>query len=320
MLAPAKINLTLRVFPKREDGYHDLDSVVVPLAFGDGVTVERTERTALEVVPDGVDLGAMPEDPERNLAVRAVRLLERETGRPLPVRIRIVKRIPLGGGLGGGSSDAAAVLRETDRVYGLGLGRARLSELGAELGSDVPLFVADGTVRMTGRGERVERWAMEGAEPLWAVLVNCGCACPTGKVYGAFDADPGAACADNLTLRNDFCDTLRLSLRNGDTDGVARQLVNDLQAPCFSRFPEVARSAQALREAGCGTVLLSGSGATVFALVRSRKEGEKVLSAPALCGFRRVCAQTLPDGVMAAHGPLTPIVMVRIHVGQPGCV
>lgn len=320
MLAPAKINLTLRVFPKREDGYHDLDSVVVPLAFGDEVTVERAERTSLETLADGVDLSGLPADPERNLALRAVRLLERETGRALPVRIRIVKRIPLGGGLGGGSTDAAAVLRETDRIYGLGLDSARLCGLGAQLGSDVPLFLADGTVRMTGRGERTERWDMRGAKPLWVVLVNCGCACPTGEVYGAFDADPGAACADNLTLRNDFCDTLRLSLQSGDTERASRQLANDLQGPCFSRFPEVARSAEALRAAGCGKVLLSGSGATVFALAPSREAGEKILSAPALGGYRRVCAQTLPDGVMAAHGPLTPIVMVRIHVGQPGCV
>lgn len=335
------------------------------------------------MVGEGVDLSAMPADVERNLAVRAVRLLERETGRTLPTRLFIRKRIPLGGGLGGGSSNAAAVLRGMDTLWGLGLGREQLCALGAELGSDVALFVLDGTVRMRGRGERVERVPMAKAKPLWVVLANDGSHCATARVYGALRAAPLNVAADDskdntsasrhhdnenggggsvhlmaedvgkpfhgappsapveghchkdapppsplsisappippIPLTNEavFCDTLFLSLRTGVATRVADEVGNDLEAPCFGLFPGVARTAEALRTAGCTGVTLCGSGATVFGLVGSREEGERALAHPALAGCWRACTQTLPDGVMAAHGPLTPIVMVRIHVGQP---
>ena len=421
VFAPAKVNLGLRVLGTRADGFHALDSVVALLGFGDDVELDRAETTTLEMVDDGVGLGALPTDIERNLAVRAVRLLEREVGRPLPTRIRITKRIPLGGGLGGGSTDAAAVLRGMNDLWALGLSRERLCTLGAELGSDVPLFLLDGTVRMTGRGETVERLPMDGAPPLWLVLANDGSHCPTPQVYGAWDAghptpgeregrlappqrtenreqktesappgrpaEPssegatpvspespvspvsptGRQCAappnepshqasklpnfpgdpegrqcdappkepnfqasklpnfpgdpagrqSDLTKAGELWDNLCFFLRMGRPTDVAGAVVNDLSEPCLGLFPGVAKTAEALRAAGCMGVTLCGSGATVFGLVGSRAEGERALAHPALAGCWRACTQTLPDGVMAAHGPLTPIVMVRIHVGQP---
>ena len=395
VFAPAKVNLGLRVLGTRADGFHALDSVVALLGFGDDVELEPAETTTLEMVDDGVGLGALPTDIERNLAVRAVRLLEREVGRPLPTRIRITKRIPLGGGLGGGSTDAAAVLRGMNDLWALGLSRERLCTLGAELGSDVPLFLLDGTVRMTGRGETVERLPMDGAPPLWLVLANDGSHCPTPQVYGAWDAGhpkpgeregrlappqrtenreqktesappgrpaepssegatpvspespvspvsptgrqcdappkepnfpasklpnfPGAPAGrqGDLTKAGELWDNLCFFLRMGRPTDVAGAVVNDLSEPCLGLFPGVAKTAEALRAAGCMGVTLCGSGATVFGLVGSRAEGERALAHPALAGCWRACTQTLPDGVMAAHGPLTPIVMVRIHVGQP---
>ena len=385
VFASAKVNLGLRVLGTRADGFHALDSVVALLGFGDDVELEPAETTTLETVDDGVGLGALPTDIERNLAVRAVRLLEREVGRPLPTRIRIVKRIPLGGGLGGGSTDAAAVLRGMNDLWALGLSRERLCTLGAELGSDVPLFLLDGTVRMTGRGETVERLPMDGAPPLWLVLANDGSHCPTPQVYGAWDAGhpkhqrtenrkqrtesappgrpaepssegatpvspespvspvsptgrqcdappnepnsqasklsnfPGAPAGRqcDLTKAGELWDNLCFFLRMGRPTDVAGAVVNDLSEPCLGLFPGVAKTAEALRAAGCMGVTLCGSGATVFGLVGSRAEGERALAHPALAGCWRACTQTLPDGVMAAHGPLTPIVMVRIHVGQP---
>ena len=355
VFAPAKVNLGLRVLGVRADGFHALDSVVVPLGFGDDVELEQAGETSLEAIDAGVGLGALPADIERNLAVRAARLLEREAGRPLPTRIRIVKRIPLGGGLGGGSTDAAAVLRGMNDLWGLGLPRERLCALGAELGSDVPLFLLDGTVRMRGRGELVERLDMAGAEPLWLVLANDGTHCPTPQVYRAWDEQENgkqergggcgapphapaggsspctrgtpAACQSaqpapqatpsDLTRGGELWDTVRFFLRMGRPADVAEAVGNDLSAPCLGLFPGVARTAEALRAAGCMGVTLCGSGATVFGLVGSRAEGERALAHPALAGCWRACTQTLPDGVMAAHGPLTPIVMVRIHVGQP---
>ena len=334
LFSPAKVNLSLAVSDVRADGYHDLDSVVTLVTLGDDVFLERRrEGVSLEMICEGVEAAGLPGDVERNLAVRAVRLLERATGRQLPTAIRIVKRIPLGGGLGGGSSNAATVLKGVNALWELGLPPERLCVLGAELGSDVPLFLLDGTVRMRGRGERVERLAMTGAPSMWLVLVNDGTHCPTPQVYRALDAlriPPEArheekaqlpvGCAEkDLTARGDLCDTLHLFLRKGDVRNVARWVQNDLETPCFQQFPEVGAVAGRLKAAGCEGVLLCGSGATVCGFVGSREEGERVLAHPALAECRRAIVQTLPDGVMAAHGPLTPIVMVRIHVGQPVC-
>ncbi len=393
--APAKINLTLAVSEKRLDGFHDLDSVVVPIGLVDTITLEHSGfgirnselsgglpptpalRSHLSVISETVDLSAMPEDVEKNLAMRALRLLEKEVGRALPTQITIKKNIPLGGGLGGGSSNAAAVLRGVNELWGLGLSRERLCELGAQLGSDVALFIMDGLVRMRGRGERVERLDASGIQPQWVVLANCGAHCSTPAVYGAFDASrqkhnsefgirnlecAPAGCAEdgavagtrpckteqalleavvrqsanqpisqsanqasklpnfqtsNLTNGDEMCDTLHLSLQAGEVSRIADGLMNDLEAPCYELFPEVAETAKAVEAAGGVGVRLCGSGATVFGLVRSREEGECALAHPSLQGCWRACVQTLPDGVMAAHGPLTPIVMVRIHVGQP---
>ena len=375
VFAAAKVNLGLKVLGWRADGFHALDSVVALLGLGDEVTLEKASATTLEIVGDGVDVAALPADAEANLAVRAARLVEREAGRPLPTRIAIRKRIPLGGGLGGGSTDAAATLRGMNDLWGLGLPRARLLALGAALGSDVPLFLLDGTVRMSGRGERVERLPMPSAPPLWVVLANDGTHCPTPRVYAEWDrlhaADAGSeittgtkdgagvaragldgrrdvglrptprqgetppAPADcpgaggpslqaserpnfqDLTSGGGVWDNLCFFLREGRLGAVANAIGNDLQEPCLGAFPGVARTVKALRAAGCAGVTLCGSGATVFGLVGSREEGMRALAHPALAGCWRACAQTLPDGVMAAHGPLTPIVMVRIHVGQP---
>lgn len=315
MLSPAKINFSLRVLEMRADRFHTLDSVVVPVDFGDEVTLTAAEETELEMIADGVTLAALPADPEKNLAMRAIRLLEREAGRALPSRVTIRKRIPLGGGLGGGSSNAATVLRLMNEQWALQFSQERLCALAAELGSDVPLFILDGTVRMRGRGEQVERLAMAQAAPLWVVLANGGTLCPTAEVYRAYDE--GENVSSDLTRGGSFCNTLSLFLQTGDVEKVARHVMNDLEAPCFRLFPAVAKTAHALSVAGCRAVTLCGSGATVFGLVRTREEGERVLKHSALAGCWRVLVQTLPDGVMAAHGPLTPIAMVRIHVGQP---
>lgn len=316
LFSPAKINLTLAVGAPRADGFHPLDSIVTPLTLGDDVFIEKDETTSLIMESETVALSDIPVDNEKNLAVRAVRALEKHVECSLPTKIRIIKRIPLGGGLGGGSSNAATILRGMNQLWQLNLSLETLCQIGAMLGSDVPLFVLDGTVRMRGRGEIVERIALPDAQPLNVVLVNDGTHCPTPAVYKKFDEMQKKANND-LTTRGGFCNNMRLSLQKGEFKTVAEWVSNDLEAPCFELFPHVGGVASAMRAAGCLGVTLSGSGATVFGLVRSPEEGERTLQNPALAGYSRACVQTLPDGVMAAHGPLTPIVMVRIHVGQP---
>ena len=153
--APAKLNRFLAVLGRRADGYHDLELVTTVLEGVEGLTdtlaAEPAAALALELGGDAEGLTA----DERNLVLRAWRLLEREAGRALPARIRLHKRIPHGAGLGGGSSDAAAALKLGNALFGLALPPSRLLALGAELGADVPLFLLGGTVLGLDRGDRV---------------------------------------------------------------------------------------------------------------------------------------------------------------------
>ena len=314
--AYAKLNLTLEVLGKRPDGYHAIRSIVVPVGLHDDVVVSVSGDGAdgdvsLEVVADGADISRIGATGD-NLAVRAARLFMERTGCHVPLAIRIVKRIPIGGGLGGGSADAAAVLvglnslvtrhpslvtRHSSRVTPLST--ADLMEMAAMLGSDIPSLVHGGTVVMEGRGEKVRPLAMvDGRSPIPAlpvVLANPGVFVSTAEAYRA--------------VRDDLTDTPILGTiydsvsRGMDFASVAAALRNDLEDAVLPRHPEIADLAAAMRGAGARAVLMSGSGATVFALAEDDEEAERIMRAlPAGCW--RTLTRLLPDGVMAAHGPL----------------
>ncbi|WP_456237667.1 GHMP family kinase ATP-binding protein, partial [Geminicoccus flavidas] len=151
-LAPAKINLDLLVTGRRLDGYHELDSLVVFAPVGDRLEFAPASGGGLSLEVSGPFAPAVPRDGS-NLVLRAAELLARRTGTALSGQIRLDKQLPVGGGLGGGSADAAAALRLLDRVCGTKLGNARLRELGAELGADVPVCVYARPARMRGLGE-----------------------------------------------------------------------------------------------------------------------------------------------------------------------
>ena len=329
--AYAKINLTLELLGVRPDGYHDLRSVVVPVALHDDVeisvsssseggrTVSGDGRTvfgqniSLSVVADGVSLAELG-PPEKNLAVRAARLFLDRIGRgrgngsgePFVIRhssfvIRIAKRIPLGGGLGGGSADAAAVLIGLNSLVTRhsSLVTDELMELGASLESDIPALVHGGTVLMEGRGERVS--PLVGANgrsplpPLYVVLANPGVHVSTAEAY--------RASSDVLTSPAFSCNILSSPDRVGSASACAAWLFNGLEEAVFARHPEVAALAARMREAAGGAALMSGSGATVFALADDAEAAERVRRAvPAGCWCE--VTRILPDGVMAAHGPL----------------
>lgn len=150
--APAKINLALEVLARRDDGYHDIDTVMSTLTLSDTVRIESAP--ALEVIATGPYAGAVPV--EDDLAARAARTLGIAAGREPTVRITLEKRVPAAAGLGGGASDAGAVLRGLNRLWELGWSAERLASIGAEVGSDVPFFVHGGVAHCTGRGEIVE--------------------------------------------------------------------------------------------------------------------------------------------------------------------
>jgi 4-diphosphocytidyl-2-C-methyl-D-erythritol kinase len=161
-VAPAKINWTLEVLGRREDGYHEIRSVMQTIDLCDGLWAEASEGSSFETTEGS----ALPDD---DLIVRAAKALEERSGRPLPARICVEKRIPVASGLGGGSSDAAAVLRLLNRLHELRLPEAELSDVGASVGSDVAFFAYGGTALVEGRGERVT--SLLDASAAWFTII-----------------------------------------------------------------------------------------------------------------------------------------------------
>lgn len=301
--ATAKINLSLEIVGKRPDGYHELRSVVVPVGLADRVeiTLAGTDTHLTVRGVAGIDLSRLG-PPAENLACRAVRLLQDRYGVPAGIRIDILKRIPIGGGLGGGSADAAAVLLGLRRLCRLPLALPELLTLGAELGCDVPALLHGGAVCMEGRGERLSPILMETSRSppgFWLVLANPGICVSTADAYRR------CGFAGGLTGKPDTYNNTISSVRKGDVHGAAAALFNGLERGVFAAYPETDRLASRLRDAGGLGVLLSGSGASVFALVRDEAHGEEVRRKLG-DGVWSVLTKTLPDGVMVAHGPLEP--------------
>jgi 4-diphosphocytidyl-2-C-methyl-D-erythritol kinase len=247
----AKINWTLHVVGKRSDGYHDLDTVFQSISLHD--TVELREAPALSCTSDDAGLPGG----EANLAFRAALLLHRELGAP-PVAIHIRKKIPPGGGLGGGSADAAAVLRGVVKMFGLRITEERVRRMALDLGSDVPFFLVGGRARGTGRGEILAPLADEPPVPL--LLAFPGQEISTENVFRAY---------------------------NGERDEI-----NDLEAVVFSRFPHFTGISEELRRSGASRVFMTGSGSTIVAAYDrfEDRDGAVVSFAP---NVRVVRAQTI---------------------------
>lgn len=247
LLAPAKINLCLHVLRRRPDGYHDVAMLMQRLSLYDRVVLTLSETPGVRVDCPGV---ALPPGGE-NIAARAAASLLAATGSMAGVEILIDKQIPVAAGLGGGSSDAAAVLLGLNDLLGAGLERSALMALGARLGADVPFFVFGQTAWATGIGERLE--AVPVLPPVWYVLVNPGIAVSTAWVYQNLElTSPGRA--DRLP---EFPATAR---------GLAGLLHNDLERVTVARHPVITEIKQRLVAAGALGALMSGSGPTVFGL------------------------------------------------------
>jgi 4-diphosphocytidyl-2-C-methyl-D-erythritol kinase len=260
-LAPSKINLTLEVLARREDGYHALRSVMVPLALADAIAIEPSERFAFECDTDG--LGG-----DDNLVVRAAAAL----GALPPVRITLTKRVPSQAGLGGGSSDAATVLRAAmDGALGSPPGVDWL-QIARGLGSDVPFFLAGTAALVEGTGERV---TPAGSLPPWNVLiVKPPAAVSTAAAYAAIDRTERPSRARNSSVSIEAL----TALQRFDFDAVEQLLQNDFHDVIASSVPEVATAIDALHGAGARRVLLSGSGSSVFTLAPAVERIEAIAS------------------------------------------
>lgn len=250
--APAKINLFLHITGRAADGYHDLQTVFQLLDWCDELQIEPTAGPEIVRVAGPAAIAAADD-----LCLRAARLLQQATGCRQGARIALRKRIPTGGGLGGGSSDAATVLCVLDRLWGLGLGIDRLAELGLRLGADVPLFVRGESAWGEGRGERLTPLA---PPERWFVILHPGVSVSTAEVFQA----------PELT-RNSPVITIR-DLSPGAAWGSSTR--NDCEAVVRSRVPEVAAALDWL--AGYAPSRMTGTGACVFAAFDSAAAAERV--------------------------------------------
>ena len=258
--APAKVNLSLRIVGKRKDGYHLLDTVMIPVDLYDEIQINRSKskRAAVENLKVTCNHPLVPSG-AGNLAYQAASLLLARKGILDPVHIHIRKRIPVGGGLGGGSSDAAAVLKGLDRLFRLGLKRREILSLAASLGADVPFFIDARPARARGIGELLR--PLPFFPRLWMVILYPGFPLSTRWVYRH---------SHFTKLTKDIENTsINLSLR--DSERLERLLVNDLEKVAMRRYPRIAFLKQRLIQEGAAGALMSGSGSSVFGVFSSRR-------------------------------------------------
>lgn len=247
---PAKVNLALRVLERRPDGYHDLDTVFQAVDLWDSLEIEAAE--GLELVCDDP---ALPTG-SANLALRAAALVRDRYRVSAGARLGLRKAIPVQGGLGGGSSDAAAALLLCTRFWGARAGRGELLEMAAELGADVPFFLTGGTARGRGRGDRVERLPFLGATLFLLGL----------PPFGISTAEVFARAATRLTLPGIGVSLPCLSAHKWPVENDFAFVVNDLEAVVFKGWPELVRFRDELLGAGAKRAVMSGSGSTVFGI------------------------------------------------------
>ncbi len=278
VFAPAKINLSLRVLRRREDGFHEIDTIMAPLSLADRLLLEPMPGCGIRFSCDDPTIPAGDD----NLAVRAVTAFREATGWSEGVRVRLEKRIPHGAGLGGGSSDAAAVLCALNAHIGNALPESRLREIAAGLGSDVPFFLLHGPGRCRGRGE-----ILEPAPPLPALrvlLVKLPFGVPTAWAYRQWAASKEIPGVDYGPQKFSW-----------------GGMVNDLERPVFEKYIVLAALRQWLRvQPESDGTLLSGSGSTVFALLR-----------------REVCGETLADRVKSQFGAHCWTCLTRLRHESP---
>jgi 4-diphosphocytidyl-2-C-methyl-D-erythritol kinase len=286
---PAKINLHLGVGSLRADGFHELRTVFHAVSLYDEVTIQANEDDGLDVVVLGEHEAGVPLD-EDNLALRAVRAVAEHAGVPASATVTLRKGIPVGGGLAGGSADAAAALVAADELWSAGLGRAGLGELAAELGSDVAFLLSGGTALGTGRGEHVSPVLTSGDYHWVLAVAETGLSTPA--VYAELDRQRGGHDVDEASP----AEGVLAALRAGDVVALGRSLRNDLQPAALQLRPQLARVLDVGRELGAAGGIVSGSGPTVALLARTR--GDAVRIASSLAGYD-VCRS-----VRRASGPV----------------
>ncbi|HEX3823821.1 MAG TPA: 4-(cytidine 5'-diphospho)-2-C-methyl-D-erythritol kinase [Mycobacteriales bacterium] len=273
---PAKVNLHLGVGPLRPDGKHQLQTIYQAVSLYDEVTIEATDDDSVTVELVGEHVDDVPTGDD-NLAVQAVRAVAALAGVDPSVQLTLRKGIPVGGGLAGGSADAAAALIAADALWQCGFDRQVLTQLAAGLGSDVAFLLHGGTALGTGHGEVVSPVLSRG-EWHW-VLAVAESGLSTPSVYAELDRQRGGD--DNAEPA--VADGVVAALRAGDVVALGYALRNDLQSPALQLRPNLVRVLEAGKELGAAGGIVSGSGPTVALLAPTA--GEAIRIASALAGL-----------------------------------
>lgn len=256
VLAPAKVNLSLRVLGRRADGYHELATLMQRVSLFDRLEIELVAGNDVVVSCPGLELACG----EENIVEKAARLLLAHVDIKQGLSIVMEKNIPIAAGLGGGSSDAAAVLETLDALLGLGLPRSELMHLGARLGADVPFFLYKQSAWATGIGDQFEPWP--GLPPVWLVLANPRVTVSTAWVFQNL----------GLTRSGSTAKIPRFPMRASD---LVCLLHNDLEVVTCQHYPVITIIKDRLIACGANGALMSGSGATVFGIFDDHSRAEQ---------------------------------------------
>jgi 4-diphosphocytidyl-2-C-methyl-D-erythritol kinase len=269
--APAKINLTLDVLGKRPDGYHEVEMIMTTIDLADRLELNAVKEDRISILSHN---RFVPGD-QRNLAYQAAKLLKERYGIRQGVEISINKVIPVAAGLAGGSSDAAATLKGLNELWQIGLSTEELADLGSKIGSDVAFCVYGGTALARGRGEKITK--LPPPPSCWIILAKPSIGVSTSEIYGNLDIN---------SIKHPDTKGMIKAIQEQDYKGVCRKLGNALESVTLKMYPEVQHIKSQMERFGADSVLMSGSGPTVFGLVRRESRLHRIYN-----GLRGFCDQ-----------------------------
>jgi len=267
--APAKINLSLDILGKREDGFHEVEMIMTTIDLSDRIELHPLESDDIKV---SLESRYVPND-ERNLAFKAAKMIKETYHIKKGIHIKMVKNIPVSAGLGGGSSDAAAVLRGLNKLWAIGITTDELADLGLAIGSDVPFCVTNSTALVKGRGEIIQK--LPSPPPCWIVLAKPDLGVSTKTVFQK-------VVVEKLTHPN--TNEIINALMDGDFLRLSNNLGNSLESVTLALYPEVGQLINKMKQVGSSNVLMSGSGPTVYSLVEQESKAQRLYN-----GLRGFC-------------------------------
>jgi 4-diphosphocytidyl-2-C-methyl-D-erythritol kinase len=269
--APAKINLSLDVLYKRDDGFHEVEMIMTTVDLADRIELTELPTNQIQIESSG---GYIPTD-NRNLAYKAAELIKKRFSIEKGVHIYISKNIPVAAGLAGGSSDAAATLKGLNQLWNLGLRLDELATIGAEIGSDISFCVYGGTALAKGRGEIIHKIASP--PPCWVILAKPTMGVSTAEVYRGLNVNEVSHPDINAMIN---------ALENKNYPEICSNLGNVLESYTLESYPEVKQIKDQMKRLGAEGVLMSGSGPTVFGLTRHENRMKRVVN-----GLRGFCKE-----------------------------